>query len=109
MQWEEDRRPVPLRHKVDLIGAKPPYNFINLTLNPAGMLKDTSSCEPAVWTRVDWKSFKNSMIMHVHKILSDHFFSYVYIGTTDVGDPSGIDSTPLSKLNVCVAYASYQL
>lgn len=38
VEWEkEDQRPVRLRHRVDLIGAKPPYNFIHLTLDPAGM------------------------------------------------------------------------
>ena len=36
VEWErEDQRPVRLRHKVDLIGAKRPFNFILLTLNPA--------------------------------------------------------------------------
>ena len=36
VQWErEDRRPALLRHKVILIGAKKPYNFVFLTLNPA--------------------------------------------------------------------------
>ena len=36
VQWErEDQRPVPLRHIVDLIGAKPPFNYIHLNLNPA--------------------------------------------------------------------------
>ena len=37
VQWErEDQRPVRLRQKVDLTGAKAPYNFINLILNPTG-------------------------------------------------------------------------
>ena len=36
VEWErEGQKPVRLRHKVDLIGAKKPYNFILLTLNPA--------------------------------------------------------------------------
>ena len=36
VEWErEGQRPVRLRHKVDLIGAKKPFNFILLTLNPA--------------------------------------------------------------------------
>ena len=35
VQWErEDQKPVRLRHKVDLIGAKAPCNFFYLTLNP---------------------------------------------------------------------------
>ena len=35
VQWtREDQKPVQLMHKVDLIGAKAPYNFIQLTLNP---------------------------------------------------------------------------
>ena len=33
LQWEgEDQKPVRLRHKVQLIGAKPPYNYFYLTL-----------------------------------------------------------------------------
>ena len=36
VQWErKDEKPVELRHKVDLTGAKPPYNFIHLILDPA--------------------------------------------------------------------------
>ena len=36
VQWaKEDQRPVQLRHKVDLIGAIAPYNFIYFSLNPA--------------------------------------------------------------------------
>ena len=36
VQWKrEDQRPVQLMHKVDLIGAKAPYNFFYLALNPA--------------------------------------------------------------------------
>ena len=36
VEWEkEDQRPVRLRHKVDLIGAKAPCNFFHLTLNPS--------------------------------------------------------------------------
>ena len=31
----ENQKPVQLRHKVDLLGAKSPYDFIHLTLNPA--------------------------------------------------------------------------
>ena len=35
MQWEkDDQKPVRLRHKVELIGATAPYNFIHLILNP---------------------------------------------------------------------------
>ena len=35
VQWEKkDQRPVQLMQKVNLIGAKAPYNFIHLTLNP---------------------------------------------------------------------------
>ena len=35
VQWErKDQTPVPLRHKVDLIGAKAPFNFIYLILDP---------------------------------------------------------------------------
>ena len=35
VEWEgEEQRPVRLRHKVDLIGAKAPFNFIHLILNP---------------------------------------------------------------------------
>ena len=37
VQWErDDQTPVRLRHKVILNGAKPPFNFIHLILNPAG-------------------------------------------------------------------------
>ena len=37
VQWEkENQRPVQLRHKVVLTGAKAPYNYINLILNPTG-------------------------------------------------------------------------
>ena len=33
LEWEgEDQKPVRLRHKVQLIGAKPPNNYFNLTL-----------------------------------------------------------------------------
>jgi len=36
VQWmREDQSPVHLMHKVHLIGAKVPYNFFHLTLNPA--------------------------------------------------------------------------
>ena len=46
VEWErEDQRPVQLRHRVDLIGAKAPCNFFHLTLNPAmeeGMLVHTA-------------------------------------------------------------------
>ena len=36
VEWEkEDQKPVPLRHKVDLIGAKAPCNFFHLILKPA--------------------------------------------------------------------------
>ena len=36
VQWErEDQRPVPLKHKVNLIGATAPHNFIYLTLYPS--------------------------------------------------------------------------
>ena len=35
VQWErEDQRPVRLMHKVDLNGAKTPYKFIHLILDP---------------------------------------------------------------------------
>ena len=35
VQWERKvQRPVPLRHKVDLKGAKEPYDFIYLILDP---------------------------------------------------------------------------
>jgi len=35
VEWEkEDQRPVRLRHKVDLIGAKAPRDFFHLILNP---------------------------------------------------------------------------
>ena len=38
VEWEkEDQRPVRLRHKVDLIGAEKPYNFMYLTLNPGSI------------------------------------------------------------------------
>ena len=36
VEWtREDQRPVQLSHKVNLIGAKAPYNYIHLTLDPA--------------------------------------------------------------------------
>ena len=36
VQWErKDEKPVELRHKVDLTGAKAPYNFIHLILDSA--------------------------------------------------------------------------
>ena len=36
VQWERKyQRPVQLRHKVNLIGAKPPFNYIHLNLNLA--------------------------------------------------------------------------
>ena len=49
VQWErEDQRPVRLRKKVDLTGAKAPYNFINLILNPAG--QGRFMCGLKTWT-----------------------------------------------------------
>ena len=36
VEWKrKDHIPVELMHKVDLIGAKPPFNFFHLKLNPA--------------------------------------------------------------------------
>ena len=36
VEWEEEgEAPGRLRHKVSLVGAKPPNNFLYLTLNPA--------------------------------------------------------------------------
>ena len=36
VEWEEEgETPGRLRHKVSLVGAKPPNNFLYLTLNPA--------------------------------------------------------------------------
>ena len=36
MEWEKEGvTPERLRHKVSLVGAKPPHNFLYLTLNPA--------------------------------------------------------------------------
>ena len=36
VEWDlEDKKPVRLRHKINLIGAREPYNFFNLSLNPA--------------------------------------------------------------------------
>ena len=36
VQWEKkDHRPMQLRHRVDLLGAKAPRNFFHLTINPA--------------------------------------------------------------------------
>ena len=36
VEWEKDgETPERLRHKVCLVGAKPPHNFLYLTLNPA--------------------------------------------------------------------------
>ena len=36
VEWEKDgETPERLRHKVSLVGAKPPHNFFYLTLNPA--------------------------------------------------------------------------
>ena len=43
VQWEkEDQKPVRLTHKVILIGAKAPYTFIHLNLNPGN--SDTWYC-----------------------------------------------------------------
>ena len=36
VEWDqEDQKPVRLRHKVHLKGAKKPHNYFNLNLNPA--------------------------------------------------------------------------
>ena len=38
VEWDpeqKDKKPVPLRHRVNLIGARVPYNYFNLNLNPA--------------------------------------------------------------------------
>ena len=38
VQWEkEDQKPVRLRQKVDLTGAKAPHTFIHLILNPGSI------------------------------------------------------------------------
>ena len=42
VQWEkDDQKPVRLRHKVELIGAAAPYNFIHLILNPGNLYCST--------------------------------------------------------------------
>ena len=38
VEWDpsqKDKKPVRLRHRVNLIGARAPYNYFNLNLNPA--------------------------------------------------------------------------
>ena len=47
VQWEkDDQKPVRLKHKVELIGAKEPYDFIHLFLNPGN--SDTWCCSTYV-------------------------------------------------------------
>ena len=47
VQWEkEDQKPVRLRHQVELIGAKAPYDFIYIFLNPSNL--DTWYCSSYV-------------------------------------------------------------
>ena len=36
VEWElKDQKPIRLRHRINLIGAREPYNFFHLNLNPA--------------------------------------------------------------------------
>ena len=44
VEWDyKDKEPVRLRYKINLIGAREPYNFYNLSLNPTW--KDSMSAQ----------------------------------------------------------------
>ena len=79
MQWErKDEKPVELRHKVVFIGAKPPYNFIHLILDPAEQGKFI--CGLKIWP-VPLVYIMRMQLYLMYVRYKDKVVCYIYVET----------------------------